>query len=346
MKKNHTEPIALPYDRPGLPQILLIGNGLERMDDQGNPATESLQDAGKSWDDLVKALTVPNHIELQAGDLDSVPFPLKYHLLASDKDADYPLKRNNRHDEQNKLAEAVCELGTVTNPALRRLPRLCADHIFTTNYTYSLEQVFHPGKDFLDAAVRSRTRFNYNPAFTEKGNQRLERSYRLYTGYLGKNADASQVNLWNIHGECSVKGSIILGHDGYGRLLSRIVPVCGDWRKYHDLKSGRQYAFASWPELFLFGDVYILGLGLGISEFDLWWLLRRKQREEKGTGKVYFYTSDDETKKEIRDRDLMLEAMGVIINPDGIQRESEHSVFYEKAQTDIAARIDINRRAR
>ena len=344
MIKKNNEPIAFPYDRPGRPQIIVIGNGLERMDDQGDSTPGSLKDVGKSWNELVNALTVPDHIELQKNDLKSVPFPLKYHLLSSSKDVPYPLKTENRSAEQVHLAKAVRELHTVTNPILRRLPDLYTDHIFTTNYTYSLERAFHPKMAVFDSKTRSNLRFNYNLELTEKGNQRLERCYRLYTGYLGKNRDGSQVNLWHIHGECAVSGSLILGHDGYGRLLSKIVPVCGDSRKYRALKKDKPYAFASWPELFLFGDVYILGLGLGISEFDLWWLLRRKQREEKGTGRVYFYTNDNE--KDSRDRDLMLTALGVMINPGGFAREIDHSVFYTHAMDDIAERIAENRKNR
>lgn len=135
-------------------------------------------------------------------------------------------------------------------------------------------------------------------------------------------------------------GSIILGHDGYGRLLSRIVSVCGDRCKYHELKKEKNYAFSSWPELFLFGDVYILGLGLGISEFDLWWLLRRKQREVKASGRVYFYTNDNE--KDYRDRDLMLTALGVIINQGTLHREIDHSDFYIQAMNNIEECIAKN----
>lgn len=344
MAKKYNTPISLPYDGPGRPQILIIGNGLERKDDKGTNDPAQLLDAGKSWDDLVKALTVKDHIELQDGDLNSIPFPLKYHLLSSSKDLEYPLVASTRKHEQDELVKEVRNLDTVTNPTLRQLPKLGADHIFSTNYTYSLERAFYPKKNMLDSITRSSLRFNYCAELTEKGNQKRGGCYRLYSGYVASNSDGSQVNLWHIHGECTVSGSIILGHDGYGRLLSRIVPVCGDWHKYHDLKPGKPYAFTSWPELFLFGDVYILGLGLGISEFDLWWLLRRKQREEKGTGRVYFYTNDEE--KGYRDRDLMLTALGVIINPGSLARGISHSYFYELAMRDLAKRIKNNREQR
>lgn len=341
-RKN--EPPALPYCGAGRPQVVLIGNGLERADDSA-AIPGCTASAGKSWDDLLKDVTVPDHIRLQKNDLENTPFPLKYHLLSTAQNANYPLNARDRGQEDLRLASAVEGIGTVTNPALRRLPELRADHYFTTNYTYSLERAFDPARDFLNDETRRRARFNYNPDFTEKGNRRIERRYRLYTGYLAKLPDGGQAGLWHIHGECAVPGSIILGHDGYGRLLSRIVPVCGDGRKYHDLKPGAPYGFRSWPELFLFADVYIVGLGLGVSEFDLWWLLRRKQREEKADGRVYFYTNDA-GKRDYRDRDLMLRALGVIVNPDGIKRGKRYDDFYQAALDSIQARIAENRKAR
>ena len=341
MEQNkHNTPVPLPYDREGRPQIVVIGNGLERTDDTGG----QLLNAGKCWDDMVRALEDPDCVAHEEDDLKSIPFPLKYHLLSSARSAAYPLCAGDRQKEQTNLAGAAQDLETVTNPALRRLPELNADHIFTTNYTYSLERAFHPKKNMHSSKTRGGIRFNYCPELTKTGRQKRELNYRLYTGYLAANSDGSQVGLWHIHGECAVAGSIILGHDGYGRLLSRIVPVCGDWHKYHDLRPGKPYPFSSWPELFLFGDVYILGLGLGVSEFDLWWLLRRKQREEKASGRVRFYTNDDE--KDCRDRDLMLSALGVIINPGGLQRGLDHRDFYALAMDDIERRIAANRAAR
>lgn len=344
MGAEHNVPAPLPYDREGRPQIILIGNGLERKNEESGTSRK----VGKSWNEMVESLKDPNCVAYGEGDLESIPFPLKYHLMASPQDAPYPLCAKDRQKEQRDLAKAAQDLETVTNEALRRLPQLRADHIFTTNYTYSLERAFYPRRNMLDSGARSEIRFNHCRERTKSGHLKREQNYRLNTGYFAKNDDGSEVKLWHIHGECTVAGSIILGHDGYGRLLSRIVPVCGDWHKYHDLRKGTPYGFASWPELFLFGDVYILGLGLGISEFDLWWLLRRKQREEKATGRVYFYTNDTDRpgKRDYRDRDLMLSALGVQINPGGVKKGTDHDRFYEQAMDDIERRIAANRAAR
>lgn len=338
------EPILLPYRGAGRPQVVLIGNGLERVDDKKTSDPCGAKGKPKSWDKLLEDLTVENHLELAEGDLADTPFPLKYHLLATERDAPYPLLAEDRKRESDRLSAAVVGLGTVTNPALRRLPDLLADHYFTTNYTYSLERAFYPKRNFQSSGVRDYVRFNYNAEPTASGKRQPE-LYRLYTGYLAKLPDGGPTCLWHIHGECGAAGSIILGHDGYGRLLSRIVPVCADEQKYHDIKTGKPFGLRSWPELFLFADVYILGLGLGVSEFDLMWLLRRKQREDQADGRVYFYTNDN-GKPEFRDRNLMLRALGVQINPDGIEYKEDHADFYEAAQNSIQARIAENRKAR
>ncbi len=338
-------PALLPYRGSGRPQIVLIGNGLERADDGAAPLPGGKAGKGKSWEELLLDLTAEKHLAFSEEDLKSTPFPLKYHLLSTERDAPYPLRAADLAREQKNLSRAVSDLGSVTNPALRRLPSLMADHYFTTNYTYSLERAFAPGLDFLNQDVRRDGRFNYNPKRNESGKQQFERRYRLYTGYLAELPDGDLAGLWHIHGECAAPSTIILGHDGYGRLLSKIVPVCGDFRKYKELNPGEPYGFRSWPELFLFADVYILGLGLGVSEFDLWWLLRRKQREEKADGHVYFY-SNDAAEGAYRDRDLLLRALGVVVNPDGIAHNSDYSKFYQAALDSIQARIAENRRAR
>ena len=58
------------------------------------------------------------------------------------------------------------------------------------------------------------------------------------------------------------------------------------------------------------------------------------------SGRVYFYTNDDV--KTYRDRDLMLEALGVIINPGTLQRGIDHGAFYDQAMDSIKEYIAAN----
>ena len=160
----------------------------------------------------------------------------------------------------------------------------------------------------------------------------------MHTGYLAQNTDGSQVGLWHIHGECSVPRSVVLGHDRYGRLLSRIEKLC-DSQNYDDIaKKPERVVIHSWPELFLYGDIYIVGLGFHHSEFDLWWLLKRKQRERLGTGRVYFYEHPD-PKSLIQ---KMMRAHGAEL-PDVGAADGDFDDFYRKAFDDIRERIRKNK---
>ena len=66
-----------------------------------------------------------------------------------------------------------------------------------------------------------------------------------------------------------------------------------------DTKQGTEEDDAkTWAEAFIFSDIYCLGFGYGLCEFDLWWLLNRKAREKFNTGKLYFYEPSDENQWE------------------------------------------------
>lgn len=161
-----------------------------------------------------------------------------------------------------------------------------------------------------------------------------EVNYRLHTGYLAHNTDKKQVGLWHIHGECSVPRSVVLGHNRYGRILSRIEKFCDSQNYANTLKKPNSVNIRSWPELFLFGDIYIIGFGFHHSEFDLWWLMKRKQRERLGTGRVYFYEPP-------KPKSLVQKAVfvhGAVI-PNVSTTSDDYDDFYKKAFIDIAKKI-------
>lgn len=252
----------------------------------------------------------------------------------------YPstLSEEDIKNEELRLSNAMKALKNLSNSNLDLLPTLNADHIFTTNYSYCIEKAFCPNKDFSISKVRSNMRFNFNPDLNN-GVPKKEINYRLHSGYLIKTHSGKDVGIWHIHGESSVPRGIIVGHDRYGRLLSRIVTTCCTGKNYKKPNQPILKQFISWPELFLYGDVYIIGLGFQFSEFDLWWLLRRKHRERYADGKVYFY--DNSTDENNIYRDLLLQANGVIIN-SGIKKEKDYDIFYEKALAQIRKQIKEN----
>ena len=315
------------YNRgKGRPQIVLVGNGLERMSGQ------------TSWDELIDILAVSDGIKLENEVRDRIPFPLLYQLVSSHNPAPSQLCETDITEEENRLALAMSKLIHRSNLLLDMLPTLDADHIFTTNYSYSIEKAFYPKINFSISKTRSQFRFNLNPE-QKNGKPVREVNYRMFPGYLAENNTGNKVGIWHIHGECTVPRGVIIGHDRYGRLLSRMETICRSQKYDGHLKSHVLKQFVSWPELFLYGDVYVIGLGVYFCEYDLWWLLRRKQRERYADGKVYFY--DNGKNEEDKIRDLLMQSHGVIINP-GITKETNYDSFYKKALADIREKIKEN----
>lgn len=317
-----------PSRGKGRPQILLLGNGLERKSGQ------------VSWNQLLDQVAVENSLTITKKQRDNIPFPLLYQLLVTHMPAPAHLSLEDIREEESRLKDAMQKMRHESNDLLNLLPSLEADHIMTTNYSYCVEKAFFPNSDFSKSYIRDHRRFHLK-AVQNGACFRREINYKLHTGYLAKSC-ARNTGLWHIHGECSATGGIVLGHDRYGRLLRRVEEICNVQRY-----SGRpdeivEREFNSWPELFLYGDIYILGLTLGESEFDLWWLLRRKQRERYADGSVYYYERRpyggfQET------RHLLLQATGVKICDVGSSYLDKYDSFYIAAFRDIQEKIAKSR---
>ena len=53
----------------------------------------------------------------------------------------------------------------------------------------------------------------------------------------------------------------------------------------------KNYQCRCWLDYFILGDVWSVGFGLDVSEFDVWWAIERKAREKNaahGMFKAYF----------------------------------------------------------
>lgn len=326
---NREISFVYPIKGPGRPQILLIGNGLEYKSGQ------------RSWEQLVYDLTLPEKQGMNTAE--SLPFPLRYELLSTPSDAPIPMEYKDILQEEKRLADAMKTMVHKSNPLLEKLPELQMDHIFTTNYSYCLEQAFFPHCNFGSSQIRSKFRFDLRDK-ESKVLRKREVEYRLHTGYFSPASSniPQGTGLWHIHGESSVPRGIILGHDRYGRLLARIVQCCQNMSERVVKEEGKKLDFRSWPSLFLFGDVYILGFGFDACEFDLWWLLRRKQREHNGDGKVYFYDKPpfDAPRKT---HHLLLQANGVEIRTAGATEGTDYDTFYATAIQDIRQTVEQRR---
>lgn len=303
-----------PIRGKGRPQIVLIGNGLERASNQ------------VSWNQLVDNLTAANCISFSEEEKDSIPFPLLYEAIILNMPIPQVLDSAEIMREEERLKTEMGKLINVSNKLLIELPKLNADQIFTTNYSYCLEKAFMPKRNFSNSSSRSAVRYNLSPC-DENGKKKREVIYRLHSCYLGKNKNDTAVGLWHIHGEAGTSKGIVLGHDRYGRLLKRMIEKCSDLDFKNLGKNGKLHSFTSWPELFLFGDVYVIGFGFEQCEFDLWWLLRRKQREHYGDGKVFFYD------KRITEKELV--EMTTDVTPERLQELRKKNKEIEKHNREV-----------
>ena len=307
---NNNPSFLYNISNSGRPQVLLIGNGLERGCEPTIPDPKGVTEQ-LSWDELVAAISVKGCAVLSEKENEKIPFPLKYSLLSVPASAPTRMGKTLIDDEEHRLQSAMNKL--------------------SQHSTWRLDE--------LKTTTRSKYRFNLNPEINQKSNKPVrEVNYRMHTGYLAHNENGSQVGLWHIHGECTVSRGVVLGHDRYGRLLSRIEKLC-DSQNYSAIsKKSENLSIKSWAELFLYGDIYIIGFGFDLSEFDLWWLMKRKQRERMGTGCVYFYEQPDSnslTQKMMRAHGAELPNVGATAG--------DYDDFYKKAFADIAKRIRVNK---
>lgn len=238
------------------PKVLLLGNGI--LQAFGGESWNAFLNSIKKRDDLSESF---NHIRC--------PEPLKAILLTNDQ-VDVAMKDK---------CKTILEQGNISTElvtALQQLLSLDFDYILTTNYTYELEQ----------AAIYPERLTKYKlDKMTTSTTGRIDRKYLLHTYNLIKYHE-KEVKIWHIHGEARKPSSTILGHYYYGNTLFEIKKVVDNIRRV-DFDNNKEVE--SWVEAFLYGDIYCLGFGFGLAEFDLWWLLNRKARDVNNTGKMYFY---------------------------------------------------------
>ena len=149
------------------------------------------------------------------------------------------------------------------NDVYDRLASMRNVNYLTTNYDLTIESYF-PNVKHIGAEV----------------------FYNLYS-YSSPEAGASslysQNNVWHIHGDVRRLNSIILGYDHYCKEISQIrsyLPQCisqfirSGWRKIVKQNFDEaEWQSRSWIDLFFTENIYILGLALGFTEIDLWWLI-------------------------------------------------------------------------
>lgn len=299
------------------PQVLLVGNGLNR----GCGAD--------SWEKLLEEIEGEQEAPLRS----DCPYPLRATLATNGQVAEWV--KAHTDDLFGRSNHDLTQL-------LQALLSLKFDDILTTNYSYEIEATAH-GNDSVDKAFLKKTCQNI-----EDG-KRVDLKYLLHSCQI-ISFHGHENRIWHIHGETRKPDSIILGHYHYSRMLHRMIAFSEKRKDEYQRcqRKGTALTLKSRVDSFLLGDVYIIGFGMNFSEFDLWWLLERKNRERANHGKVFFYEpKSDEPNSKVE----LLKLFGVevvhcgISNPTGTgdEKNKQYQQFYRKATEDIHHRIHAAR---
>lgn len=288
--------------KPGkIPNVLMLGNGINRCFEFGN------------WDDLLGKVSTISVSDEEKTQIETIPYPLQAVILTNDS-LDISL-RNNAFDlvtlspceEEKRLLQSAMSTGV--------------DAVLTTNYTYELEKAVCNNFQCIPGRRCNHRR----KAAESKSKEETQALYTYMDVVEGK-------PIWHIHGEAGKPDSMILGHYYYGKHLSRIQQYIHGLiaRKRGCDKAGKEMVCRSWIDYFMLGNISVVGLGMDLSEMDLWWLVNCKKRNFPET-KITFYSPDITPQ-----RRMLAEAYGVTVIEDGLI-DGDYKSYYEN----IFKQLDI-----
>lgn len=255
------------------PKVLILGNGISKAD--GN----------KDWDKLINDLSQDGMKDVLLPNV--TPYSIRATVVTDVDDK----KRHSKYQEE--LSEKNHKY--VDNEIMKELMKIPFDAVLTTNYTYEIEYVFDSRYPSMSDNLKrnkyaTNLRSQRNKAFAGKGNK--DARYLISTFNRIKNDNYPVQDIWHIHGEQRRKTSMILTHNEYIKLISKIVEYFDEIKNKYE-KNATELEFISWLDYFVLGELYIVGQGFNFSEFDLWWLLGRRLRENVNAGNlpdIHFYS--------------------------------------------------------
>lgn len=310
------------------PKVLLTGNGL-------------VHSTGISWYDLIRktarpgadasqfeipgksgktVFAVPNTVLTLA--VSEIGDKQRHETYMKTLDPNNPNYEKPKKEPDQEKVQAEIE-------RRKALLALHFDALLTTNYTYEWEDMLHFGYSTLSRDQKQRY------AYVIEGKR--DAKYLLHTF---NRFQEDKPDIWHIHGELRRPSSLILSHDEYARQAHAILSYNKRVRNGY-AENRRALRFESWIDYLILGNVYILGLGMDYSEFDLWWLLGRRLREKCDCGSIIFYERETEATLY---KQRALRNAGVMVNTCGsaIGKSMDYPAFYENAIEDIRKRISSN----
>lgn len=223
------------------PNVLLLGNGMLRL---GNN--------GKSWEQLLDDIKLRDGVNGKF-----IPSAMRPEAFCG-VDVEEIQRRVSKEIETLKdVHSLLCELLSIP-----------FDAILTTNYTYEVESVLSE-KNWTERARKS-------AFFALDGNTKVNHNTFVCNAVV--TGDGRTVPVFHIHGEKERKHSMVLSYYSYANALSRLTGYNKELGNtlYECQQDGRKLICKCWLDYFILGNVWAVGLGMDVSEFDLWWAIERE----------------------------------------------------------------------
>lgn len=250
------------YSIENRPKVILVGNGIPRLIHR------------EGWLELINNMAENDY---------KLPKETPYSLQATLK---LDMNDKNRHSNYHKALKPT-EYSYEKNHVMHELLKCNADVFLTTNYTYDIE--YELDNDYINYSDNKKRKSSVILGKTE--NNRVDTKYLLRTYNKIENQELGHKEIWHIHGEHRRKSSMILTHDEYIKLIAKEVEYLNKKSNYYE-ENQNDIRISSWIDYLILGELYIIGYGLDFSEFDMWWIINRRLREnvnKNNMPKIYFY---------------------------------------------------------
>ena len=285
-----------------VPDVLMIGNGFNRAFHFA------------SWDDLIESIRTKELSENEKEGMKKVPYPLQPVILTGD----------HLRTQIKKISADLTELKAPAEEEklLQKFAELPVQAVLTANYTYELEKAVI--SDFKCIPGRA-CKFRKNAVKAGNYETRM-----LHTFFAGSEGDKT---IWHIHGEAAKPDTMVLGHYYYGKLLAKMQQYIPKLQARFNgtFSSGKDYVCHSWIDYFMLGNVYIIGLGMDLSELDLWWLVNCKKRHYPDT-KVTLFKPDISPEQK-----LLADAYDIVVDTVIELKGNDYLAYYEQVYQKLNA---------
>lgn len=227
-------------------KTLMLGNGLNRC------IVNNI-----SWSGLLQSIADEYHVSIDY----NVSFPMQFECIVNQILHLSKTPSDSIYKELKEKIAAKLKTAQLPQNSPHTVFTGIAKSFITTNYDFLLEQSVNPHFSFSD--VENQTK-NSNSKYN------LMNSIQL-----------ADKEFFHIHGHILKPHTICLGYEHYAGTLQHLRNKISTKKKSKDntpavlvgLENPMINEEKCWAEKFFTDEIHIVGLGLGESEIDIWWLI-------------------------------------------------------------------------